>query len=577
MNLSRLLAVARGDEPADLVFRHGRVVNTFTAEVEETDVAVAEGHIAGLGPGYHAAQVVELGGAYLVPGLISGHTHIESSHLTVGEYARAVVPRGTLTVVSDLHEVANVAGLAGLRALLADASDLPCNVHLMVPPCVPATELETAGARLGPAEVAEALTYPWALGLGEMMNFPAAIAGVDDALAKLAASRGRVVDGHAPGLSGHALNAYLAAGPRSDHETTRRAEGQEKLRRGMLLMIREGTSEKNLDELLPLVTEDTYPRCIFVVDDRSPVDLRDDGEMDAVVRKAVVLGLEPLRALQLATINPARYFGLADRGAIAPGYAADLFVTDDLRALPAGRVYFRGRLVAEEGVPFFEAPPVTDPALVDTMHAAPITAGDLTLAAREDFPVIEVVPGQIITRARRERPALRNGAIVSDPDRDLLKLTVVERHQASGRIGLGLVRGFGLQRGALASSFSHDSHNIVAVGVDDADLTSAIGEVIRVGGGLTVTAGAQVLATLPLPVAGLMAHGTLEVVARQFEEVERAAREIGVQVPAPFALLSFLALPVIPEIRLTDRGVVDVLRGEFLEPGLCLERREAPP
>jgi adenine deaminase len=395
------------------------------------------------------------------------------------------------------------------------------------------------------------------------MNFPGAIAGHADCLGKVAAARdrGKLVDGHAPGLGGVDLNAYLTAGPRSDHESTALEEAREKLRRGMYVMIREGTSEKNLEELLPLVTDRTYGRCLLVVDDRSCRDLLQDGDIDAVVRKAVSLGLDPVRAVQMATVNPATYFGLRDRGAIAPGYLANLIVADDLRDLRPRRVYHRGRLVAADGRSAFSSEAPAAAALADTVRIKPLAEDAFVIPASSGrHHVIEVVPHQITTRKVILEARTNGGEVVADLEQDVIKAAVVERHHASGNVGVGLVRGFGLRRGALATSFAHDSHNVVVVGTSDGDMHAAVAEISRLGGGLTVVAEGEPLASLPLPVAGLMSLEPLETVAGQLEAVEAAAASLGVSLPSPFAVLSFLALPVIPELRLTDLGLVDVQR-----------------
>ena len=566
MDLKRLIAVARGDEPADLLLTNGRVVNTFTAEIEEGSVAIAEGRIAGIGEYAEARETVDLGGRYLAPGLIDGHVHVESSYLTMGQYARAIVPRGTLAVVTDLHEIANVAGLLGMRYVLDSARGLPLDIYVMAPPCVPATNMETSGATLGPQELRQAMRWEGVLGLGEMMNFPGVINGTQDTLAKAQAAGHRVKDGHAPRVRGKALNAYLAPLIGSDHETTSYEEGLEKLRRGMHLMIREGSTEKNLEELLPLVTDQTYHRCLLVVDDRNAKDLLHDGDLDAVVRKAIRLGLDPVRAIQLATLTPARYFRLEGYGGIAPGYVASLIVLEDLREFSISQVYYQGRLVAQEGGPLFRPRARPPSRLTNTVHVKPFTAADLALqaGAAESVPVIEIVPGQIITRWLQERPLRANGTVLPDPQRDLLKLVVVERHKMTGNIGVGLVKGLGLKRGALATSFAHDSHNIVAAGASDEDIYRAVQEVASNHGGLAVVAEGMVVGSLSLPVAGLLSQEPLERVAAVLEELESHARELGCRVPSPFSVLSFLALPVIPELKLTDMGLVDVMQSRLL-------------
>jgi adenine deaminase len=568
-HMPHIMAAARGEIPGDLLLRNARIVNVFTSEVEEGDVLIKEGYIAAVGrEEYGAQEVVDLGGAYLLPGFIDGHVHLESSYLYVDQYARAVVPRGTTAVVTDLHELANVAGLRGLRRYLRDARPLPLDVFLMVPSCVPATfDLETSGAVLGPREIRRALRWPEAIGLGELMNFPGVIHGHRACLDKVEAAWGSVLDGHAPKVRGKDLNAYLCAGPRSDHETTQLEEGWEKVRRGMYLMIREGTSEKNLEELLPLVSDDTYPRCMLVVDDRSCRDLLQDGDIDAVVRKAVRLGLRPIRAVQMVTIVPATHFRLRHHGAVAPGYVANLLVADDLYDLRPRQVYYRGQLVAQDGHPLFQGVRRIPRWLTRTVRPAPITAAAFRLRARPGpLPVIEIVPRQIITRrVEAELPRDAEGHVLPDLQQDIVKLAVVERHKGTGNVGVGMVKGFGLQRGAIASSFAHDSHNIVIVGVSDDDMLLACQEIWRMQGGLVAVEGGRVLASLPLPIAGLMSPRPLEEVARGLEEVEKAAQHLGVRVPAPYAILSFLALPVIPDLRVTDRGLVDVVAARVVD------------
>ena len=567
MDLKGLIEVARGDAQADLVLTNARIVNTFTGEIEENSVAVHRGRVAGVGDYTWARRIVDLGGKFLAPGFIDGHVHLESTYLHVDQFARAVVPRGTLAAVTDLHEVTNVSGLDGMRYIMDCARKVPVDLFFMAPSCVPATHMETSGATLGPEDIKKALRWRGVLGLGELMNFPGVISGDNHVLEKVQAAHGRPKDGHAPRVRGKALNAYLAPIIGSDHESTEYEEGLEKLRRGMRLMIREGSSEKNLEELLPLVNQGNYHRCMLVVDDRNALDVLKDGDVDAVVRKAIRLGLDPIRAIQMASLNVAEYFRLEGLGGIAPGYHANMLVIRDLEALDIEQVYYRGRLVAENGKALFDAALPPNDSMARTMRVKPFAVEGLALRSKatETYPVIEIVPGQIVTRRLDERPSRSNGSIVADPGRDLLKLVVMERHHATGNVGIGLVKGFGLQRGALATSVAHDSHNIVVVGVDDGDIFAAIKEVERNQGGLAVAADGMAQASLPLPIAGLLSPEPLETVAAKIEDLERLARELGCSVHSPFSVLSFLALPVIPELKLTDMGLVDVMAGKLLE------------
>ena len=553
-----LIRVARGEIPADLVLRNTQVINTVTGSIERADVAVHGGLIAGVGRYEEAAECVDLAGAHLLPGLIDGHTHIESSMLHPARYAEAVVPRGTLTLVTDLHEIANACGLEGIEFAIRWSHRIPLDMLFMAPSCVPATPLETSGAELGPAAIRQLLARPEMIGLGEVMNYPGVLSASPDVVAKIEAARGKPIDGHAPGLRGMDLNAYLAAGIMSDHECTTREEAEEKLRKGMYLMLREGSSEKNLEALLPAVTDNTFHRCMFVVDDRTAADLAREGDIDHVVRRAIALGMNPIRAIQLATCNPARYFRMFDRGAISPGKVAHLISMRDLRSFVVDRVYHRGRLVAQDGEPLFTVEPDSSE-LTDTVHLAPTAMGSLRMpGTNSEFPVIELVPGQIVTRKRIMAPAIRDGAFVSDVARDILKLVVAERHRGTGNVGKGFVTGFGLQRGALASTIGHDSHNVICVGVTDEDIVGAIDTLRRVQGGLVVFADGEAKAVLPLPIGGLLSPEPLNLVVEAQAQLEEAARQLGVVPQSPFSLLSFLALPVIPELRVTDLGVVDV-------------------
>ena len=552
--LARLISVAKGELPADLLLSNAKVVNVFNGEIEPGNVAICKDRIAGVGDYHKAKQVLDLGGRYIAPGLINGHIHPESSMLDIGQYARAVVPWGTTALITDLHEIANVCGLEGIRYVLDCARRLPFDLFLMAPSCVPATNLETSGASLNAEDIHQVLGWKGCIGLGEVMNFPGVLSGDAAVLRKISLARGRIIDGHAPGVAGKDLSAYIAAGIYSDHESVSLDEAKEKLRQGMFIMLREGSSEKNLDALLPLVSDKTYKRCMFVVDDRSCVDLLRDGDIDAVVRKAIRRKLDPVRAIQLATINPAQYFRLDALGAIAPGYMANLIVLSDLPRLQIDMVFYRGQLVAREGKPLFPSYQPTGRGLTNTVKIKPFNIEALRLlASGEAEPIIEIVPGQIITRKRMEKVK-----VIPDLERDILKLVVVERHKATGNIGLGLVTGFGLKRGALASSIAHDSHNIIAVGTNDGDIFTAIKEIERLQGGLVAATDGKVLVSLALPIAGLLSDQPLETVVSKLERLEEVATKLGTRLISPFATLSFLALPVIPEIRLTDLGVVEL-------------------
>ena len=569
MGVKELISVAKGETPADLILANARIVNTFSSEIEQGNVAIYGDRVAAVGDYEQGEEFIDLEGKYLCPGLINGHIHPESSMLHVSQYASAVVPRGTLALVSDFHEIANVAGMAGVEYMMRCAQPLPFDIYLMVPSCVPATPLETSGAQVTARDVEAALSWENTLGLGEVMNFPGVLAADEEVLAKIAAAKGRVIDGHAPGLRGRELNAYLACGILSDHESVSLEEAREKLSRGMYVMIREGSSEKNLEALLPLVDDKTYHRCLFVVDDRSCSDLLRDGDIDAVVRKAIALGLEPVRAIQMATINSAHYFRLHGLGAIAPGYLANLIVLSDLATIEAEMVFYRGKLVAKEGKALFLPEVPENEEMTHTMNVKPFDIEALKMPApRGASPIIEIVPDQITTKKVELNAKAEDGFVVPDTERDILKLVVVERHKATGNIGLGLVKGFGLKRGALASSIAHDSHNIIAVGTSDVDIYLAIGEVEKLRGGLVIAAAGKVLASLPLPIAGLLSAEPLQTVVDRFERLQGIARELGSRPGDPFATLSFLALPVIPELRLTDLGLVDVSAFKLIQQGV---------
>jgi adenine deaminase len=555
--LQERLAVARGEVPAELALRGGRVVNLFDGRVEELDVAVQHGQVVGLGT-YRGRQEVDLRGLHLCPGFIDGHLHVESTLLCPAELARVAAPRGTSALVADPHEIANVLGLAGIAAMLAGSEDLPVTYFFNAPSCVPATPLEDSGAVLTAADLLEAAGHPRLLGLAEVMNFPGAAGGDPGVLDKILAFAGRPIDGHAPMLTGAGLNAYLTAGPESDHECTCPEEATEKLARGMWVMIRQGTSAHNLADLLPLVTPRTERRCLLVSDDRHPDTLAHDGHLDDLLRQAVAHGLDPVTALRLVSLNPARRFGLNRRGAIAPGWAADLVAVEDLQSFKVRQVWQAGRLVAADGQCLHPCATPFPATASGAMRTGPLTPATFRLAVGgARARVIELVPGQITTRGLVEDTPQRGGLLAADGERRLARLSVIERHHATGRVGHGLVRGLGLRAGALASSVAHDSHNLVVAGMDEASMLTAARRVAELGGGLCAALGDRVLGELPLPLAGLMSDLPLAAVLAQMEEL-RQASDIVCTAPEPFMALSFLSLPVIPSLKLTDRGLVDV-------------------
>ena len=563
MSLETLIAVARGEEPADLVLRNARLLNVFSGEIHPADIAIHDGRVVGLGE-YQARQAVDLEQRFVTPGLIDAHVHLEDAMVQPSEFARAVVPHGTTAVVCDPHEIANVLGLDGVRYMREASEGLPLSVYVMAPSCVPATHMESAGAELTAGDLETLWADERVIGLAEMMNYPGVLFRVPAVLDKIRSAGDRPIDGHAPGLSGLDLNAYIAAGVRSDRECTTLDEAREKLRRGMHILIREGTTERNLHDLLPLVTPQNARQCQFCSDDRHPDTLLREGHIDGIVRQAIGWGLDPVLAYQMATLHTAERFRLRHVGAVAPGYRADLMVLDDLEGVQVAQVYAAGQLVAEGGQALFATSGRREVPIQPTVHVE-AEALNLDIAAGEGpARVIGTIPDQVVTEALRLAPAVENGRVVSDPGRDLLKMAVVERHHGTGNVGLGLVKGTGLVQGAIASSVAHDSHNLVVIGASDEAMRAAVAAIADMGGGLVVVAGGEVRAACPLPIAGLMSDQPIEEVRDQVEALTGAAHALGCTLPDPFMTLSFLALPVIPSLKLTDKGLVDVDRFELV-------------
>lgn len=566
MELATLIQSARGNLPADLLLKNGRVVNVFTGEIEETSVAISGSRIVGLGD-YDAKKITDLKGAYIAPGFIDAHVHIESALVPPYEFARAVVPHGVTTVVVDPHEIANVLGSEGIRYMLDASKYTPFSVYVMASSCVPATHLETSGATLRWSDLIEFKNDPWVLGLAEVMNYPGVINGDLEVLDKLRAFADTRMDGHCPGLTGRDLEAYVAAGIASDHECTTVAEANEKLRRGMYVMIREASNAHNLLTLLPIINQRTSRRVLFCTDDRLPDDLMDKGSIDYIVRTAIQHGLDPITAITIATLNAAEYFRLTDRGAIAPGRRADICVFNNFEEMKIERVYYGGKRVVYRGKLEPDDHERSRPPIRNTMNVD-WSRVDLRVRAAPNantLRIIGLIPGQLTTREEFDRALIQNGLVVSDTSRDVLKMAVIERHHATGNVGLGFVRGFKLKSGAIGSSVGHDSHNILVVGTNDDDMLSAARAIASMQGGFVAVDKGQVLGRVPLPIGGLMSDQPIERVRAELDHLNAATRKLGCDLESPFMALSFLALPVIPDLKLTDKGLVDVRKFDFVD------------
>ncbi len=562
--LQRRIRIARGEIPADLVLRNARLVNVCSGECYPADIAIADSRVVGVsapGEDYRGHEERDLEGRWLAPGLIDGHMHIESTMLVLSEFARIVTPLGVTVVMLDPHEFANVMGVAGIRYVLESGRDLPLSVYVMLSSCVPASAFESPYRVLTADDLLPLLKEERVLGLAEMMNMPGVLHADEQVLAKIVAAQkhGLVVDGHAPGLDGRDLCAYATAGIMSDHECTTLEEARQRIRLGMWLMIREGSAARNLDTLMPLVKELHPPRVFFVTDDRDAQDLTTRGHIDSMVRRAIELGLGPVEAIRLASYNTAQYFRLYDRGAVAPNFIADLVVLDDLDTFKVESVYKDGKLVAQDGRLLVDVPAVSFTGITGTIHIGNIDENDLYIPGKPGLiEVVGIEPGQITTKHLREEAPVRDGEIVADPGRDLLKLVVIERHHASGSVGLGMVKGFGLRKGALASSVAHDAHNLVIVGVNDSDILRAARVLEKMGGGFACVVDGEVRASIPLPFGGLVSPLPAAELVQQLRVLDAAAAELGCTLDHPCMTLSFLSLSVIPSLKLTDQGLIDV-------------------
>lgn len=572
LDRKKLVQVALGNEPADLVLKNAEVFHVFTGEFLNADVAIVDGYIAGVGENYTGITEIDLSGKFLLPGYIDSHINIESSTLLPDEFARAAISNGTTTVIMDPHEIANVCGTAGIRFMLEATERIPLNVYMTLPSCVPASRLDTSGAILEADDLKPILSHPRVLGLGEMMDFHGVLNLNEGVYAKLSMADNILVEGHAPGLKDKTLMAYAAAGIRSDHECTTPEQALQRLRAGMHLHLREGAVSKNFMALSEVINQDTAPYISFCADDISAEELLKEGHINKIVRMAISRKVPVATVLQIATINTAKYYGLKDVGAIAPGYKADILVMDSQNVRMPRQVYKSGQLVCTDGVVVDIPKTVIPPEVMNTINIKGIRKEDLKIPMNGNMAnVIGIVPYQVVTKHFRLQVAVKNGEVISDIENDILKLAVFERHHGTGNVGLGLVKGLGLKSGAIASSIAHDSHNIIVAGTNDTDMILAVEEISRIGGGIVIVENGSILSCFPLPIAGLMTDLPAQEVADKQAELREISHSLGVySFINPFLTLSFCSLPVIPALKLTDQGLVLVATGKYI-PVECFE------
>ncbi|MGJ7035515.1 adenine deaminase [Anoxybacillus eryuanensis] len=564
------LAVAAKQQLADVVVKNGKIINVFTHEIVQADIAIADGKIVGIGA-YDGQTVIDAKGKYVCPGLIDGHVHIESSMVTPREFARVVVPHGVTTVITDPHEIANVSGTKGIEFMLNDSNDIPLDVYVMLPSCVPATDFEHSGATLHAEQLAPFFSHPRVLGLAEVMDYPSMLQGKQQMLAKLSAAyaAGKLIDGHLAGLDETAVNVYRSANVHTDHECVTVDEALTRVQRGMYVLIREGSVAKDLNKLLPAVNTYNARRFLFCTDDKHIDELVNEGSIDHHIRLAIQAGIEPMTAIQMATLNAAECYRLYTKGAIAPGYDADFLFVEDLQSFSITHVYKKGTLVAENGRAAFSVAKATsiDKAITQSVHAKKITKEDIQISFTRgnQANVIQVIPNHLHTKRLITEVDVKDGFFQPSIEQDLLKLVVVERHHGLG-VGVGIVNGFQLKKGAIASSIAHDSHNIIATGTNDDDIITAIEHIQHINGGLVVVEDGRVLGDLPLEISGLMTAKSYEEVLKQLQTIHNALIAIGASSEFnPFITLAFLALPVIPELKLTDQGLFDVSLFQFID------------
>ena len=568
--MGNIINVARGIEKADLVIKNANIVNVLSEEIYKGDIAIVDGIIAGIGENYSGKKEIDVNGAYVSPSFIDGHVHLESAMLLPKEFASVVLPAGTATVIIDPHEISNVLGLHGISFMHEAVKNLPMDVYTMLPSCVPATPFETSGFDLNSYDLSLLIDKPWVLGLAEMMNFPGVLNLDNNVMAKLelAKSKEKRIDGHAPYLSGKDLCAYVASGVKSDHECTTPEEAIERIRLGMYVMIREGTAAKDLDALLPVLKNCNTRKCIFVTDDRHPSDLKN--HINGMVRRAVEAGVDPIKAIQVASLNTAEYFGLQNLGAIAPGYKADLLVLPDLKSFKPDIVMKNGNVIAHNGKLAIEIPQGEALAVRNSVNVRWITPDDFKISVNEPdgkigVKALEVIPHQLITKSVETEALVEDGNAISNIENDTLKICVIERHRATGNIGKGFVKGFNLKCGAIASTVAHDSHNMIVIGTNDADMYTAAVALIKCKGGKVVVKDGEIISELALPIAGLMSDREFDYVVDKCEELNQAAHSIGCELNDPFMTMGFLSLPVIPELKITDKGVFDTNKFDFID------------
>ena len=566
MSQQKIINVARGLEKAELVIKNANIVNVLSEEIHRADIAIENGIIVGISDNYSGEREIDINGAYVCPSFIDGHVHLESAMVLPKEFAKTVLPAGTTTAIIDPHEISNVFGLHGISFMHEAVKNLPMDVYTMLPSCVPATPFETSGFDLNSYDLSLLIDKPWVLGIAEMMNFPGVLNLDKNVMAKLelAQSKDKRIDGHAPFLSNKDLCAYIVSGVKSDHECTTPSEAIEKLRLGMYIMIREGTAAKDLEALIPVLKDCNTRKCIFVTDDRHPSDLKE--HINGMVRRAVEAGVDPIKAIQCASLNTAEYFGLKNLGAIAPGYKADLLILPDLKSFKPDFVLKDGKVIVENGKLTTTLEEFETPSMRGSVNVKWIEPDDFKIEAKSNLAkTIQVIPHQLVTKSTISEIKIENGNAVSNIDTDTLKICVIERHRATGNIGKGFVKGFSLKSGAIASTVAHDSHNMIVVGTNDYDMYIAAVELVKSQGGKVVVNNGEVISKLPLPIAGLISDKDFNYVLEKCAELNNASQEIGCTLDDPFMTMAFMSLPVIPELKITDKGLFDTNKFDFVD------------